>query len=261
MDLSPPKIDGAILAARHSFMPNRLGYCGPDANEVLLDACISNKPSKELIKALQGFQAAYPYLRFIANSMGADDPFDYRAVEAYWIGNDALEKISPGEFYEHLRERFTAKFPKEHVKKFFTAHPYAAFPHHALHVFNAFSAMGTVPDSFANAAGPDDKVGALMDKCRISWGKILEADDKGNWIVEYEPVRRSEGRLSLREPIKTKVIAEVQGRSFISGAKPGDWISFHWGFACTTLSQAQVANLRKYTLSDMTLANTVPVPQ
>ena len=76
-------LNGAIFAARHSFMPNRLGYCGPDENDLLLDACLNNRPSDELINALKGFQAAYPYLRFIAQSQGLGDPFDYRAVEAY----------------------------------------------------------------------------------------------------------------------------------------------------------------------------------
>ena len=261
MSLSSPRIDGAILAARHSFMPNRLGYCGPDENEVLLDACLNNKPSQELIKALTGFQAAYPYLRFIAQSVGASDPFDYRAVEAYWIGNDFLEKISPGEFYDHLRDRLKTKFSKEQVKKLFDAQPYAAFPHHALHVFNAFSMMGTVRDSLANASGPDDVVGGMMDKCRISWGKILGSDGRGNLSVEYEPVLRREGKLFLGAPTKTSVLGEVQGRSFVAGSKVGDWISFHWGFACTVLTPTQVANLRKYTLSDMALANMVPVPQ
>lgn len=255
------RMEGSILAARHSFMPNRLGYCGPDENDVLFDACLSNKPSKQLIKALEAFQGAFPYLRFIAHSQGFDDPFDYRAVEAYWIGNDLLQNIPPNGFYDHLRERLKQKFSKEQIKKLFEARPYAAFPHHGLHVFNAFSTMGTVPDSFANATGPDEKVGALMDKCRISWGRILGADEKGNLIVEYEPVLRREGQLSLGEPTKTKVLAEVQGRSFVSGAKPGNWISFHWGFACTTLTPTQVANVRKYTLSDMALANIVPVPQ
>ena len=259
--MSSPRIEGAILAARHSFMPNRLGYCGPDENDVLLDACLSNKPSEQLIKALKGFQAAYPYLRFIAESVGADDPFDYRAVEAYWIGNELLEKISPGEFYNHLTERLKLKFSKEQIKKLFEARPYAAFPHHALHVFNAFSTMGTVRDSLANATGPDDVVGGMMDKCRISWGKIVGTDDRGNLHVEYEPVLRRDGKLFLGTPAKTNVLAEVQGRSFVSGMKVGDWISFHWGFACTLLTPAQVANLRKYTLSDMALANLVPVPQ
>lgn len=259
--ISSVSVDGAILAARHSFMPNRLGYCGPDQNEVLFNACLSNKPSEQLIKALKGFQAAYPYLRFIAESVGADNPFDYRTVEAYWIGNDVLQQISPGQFYDHLRERLKTKFPKEQVKKLFDARPYAAFPHHALHVFNAFSMMGTVRDSLANASGPDAEVGMMMDKCRISWGRILGADGKGNLRVEYEPVRRSEGKLSLGNPVETNVTAEVQGQSFVNNAKVGDWISFHWGFACTVLTPTQVANLRKYTLSDMALANMVPVPQ
>jgi hypothetical protein len=261
MKLSQQRIHGAILAARHSFMPNKLGYCGPDENDVLLDACLSNKPNEQLIKALKGFQAAYPYLRFIAQSIGTADPFDYRAVEAYWIGNDFLAKIPPGEFYDHLRERLKAKFPKEQVKKLFEVQPYAAFPHHALHVFNAFSMMGTVRDSLASASGPDDEVGGMMDKCRISWGKIVGSDGRGNLIVEYEPVLRREGELSLGAPTRTNVRAEVQGRSFVNGTKVGDWISFHWGFACSMLAPEQVANLRKYTLSDMALANKVPVPQ
>jgi len=258
--LSAEKLHGAILAARHSFMPNRLGYCGPDENDVLFDALVRNEPSKDLTKALMGFQAAFPYLRFIAQSQGFEDPFDYRAVEAYWIGNDLLQNIAPNEFYEHLRERFQKKFPKEHIKQLLQRQPYAAFPHHALHVFNAFSTMGTAPDALASASGPNDKVAQLMDKCRISWGKVI-AREKDGLLVEYEPVRRNDGKLYLDQPTSTKVLAEVQGRGFVDGVKPGDWISSHWGFACTILTPTQVANLRKYTLSDMALANAVPVPQ
>jgi hypothetical protein len=242
-------------------MPNRLGYCGPDENDVLLDACLSNKPSKELLNALRGFQAAYPYLRFIAQSQGFGSPFDYRAVEAYWIGNDVLQKIAPNDFYDHLKERFEKKFPKEHVKKLFDTRPYAAFPHHALHVFNAFSTMKTSPDSLVNPSGqPDEKVASLMDKCRISWGKVLGFEN-GTLHVEYEPVLRRDGKLFLGHPVRANVVAEVQGRSFVGDAKPGDWVSYHWGFACAVLTPLQVANLRKYTISDMALANKVPVPQ
>jgi hypothetical protein len=251
--------NGAILSARHSFMPNRLGYCGPDENEVLFEAILQNKKTDGLIKALQAFQGAHPYLRFIAKSQGLD-PFDYRVVEAYWIGNDALQAISPTDFYEHLKERLSSKFSKDHIKKFFEARPYAPFPHHALHVFNAFSTMGGVPDAFANAVGPDQEVGRLMDKCRISWGKVVGFDDQ-KIIVEYEPVMRHEGKLSLGPLTRTMVAREIQGRGFLNDLKQGDWISFHWDFACTVLSPVQAANLRKYTLSDMELANAVPVPE
>ena len=99
-----------------------------------------------------------------------------------------------------------------------------------------------------------------MDKCRISWGRVIEVDEAGNLAVDYEPVVRREGKLSLGMPTRAKVVAEVQGKSFVSGVRPGDWVSFHWGFACATVTSSQVANLRKYTLSDMAIANSVPLP-
>jgi hypothetical protein len=121
--------------------------------------------------------------------------------------------------------------------------------------------MGTVPDSFANGVGPDDQVAGIMDKCRISWGKILHRDEKANLVVQYEPIQRQNGKLSLGHTIETKVMSEIGGDSFIRDAKAGDWISFHWGLACTKLTLRQVANLKKYTLLDMDVANAVPIPQ
>lgn len=129
-------------------MPNRLGYCGPDENDVLFDALVNNKPTKELMNALRGFQAAYPYLRFIAHSQGLEDPFDYRAVEAYWIGNDLLQRIAPNEFYDHLRERFQEKFPKEHIKQLLQTQPYAAFPTSCASRFQRFLDDGNRPRRF-----------------------------------------------------------------------------------------------------------------
>jgi hypothetical protein len=120
--------------------------------------------------------------------------------------------------------------------------------------------MGTVPDSFASGAGSDETVGMPMDKCRISWGHVVEVDEAGNLRVEYEPVVRREGKLMLGKPVHANVVAHVDGKSFVSGVKPGDWVSFHWGFACATLTPEQVINLRKYTISDMAIANSVPIP-
>ena len=120
--------------------------------------------------------------------------------------------------------------------------------------------MGTAPESLTSGAGRDETVGALMDKCRISWGHVVEVDEAGDLAVEYEPVVRRGGKLSLDRPVPAKVLANVQGKSFVSGVKPGDWVSFHWGFACGILTPMQVANLRKYTVSDMAIANSAPPP-
>ena len=253
-------MNGAILSARHSFMPNLLGYCGPDANQVILEAITNDKPNSELASVLQGFQGAYPYLRFLSQYNKETNPFAYEVTEAYWIGNSLLEQVPPDAFYQHLRKRLTSKFSPEHLKSFFNSSPYASFPHHSLHVFNAFSTMGTVPDSFASGKGPDGQVGQLMDKCRISWARVVDSSQE-DLLVEYEPVTKLDGQLHLGQTVKNTLIRQVNGTNLMPNVKPGDWVSAHWGFACTVLSTEQKASLKKFTLSAMTLANTVPVPE
>ncbi|HET7405371.1 MAG TPA: DUF6390 family protein [Candidatus Bathyarchaeia archaeon] len=253
-------ISGAVFSARHSYMPNSLGYCGPDENGALFEGALNNKPTAEMVEALKQFKGAYPYERFIAESSHVHDPFDFRVTEAYWIGNGLLERIPPDAFYRHLRERLEKKFPKEHIKRFFERPPYASFPHHALHVFNAFSGMGTIPDSVASGQGSDQELESFMDQCRISWGKVTGVEGQ-DLIVDYEPIVRTNGNLLLGPARRKKVTRQVQGRGFVDDASPGDWISVHWGFASSILTGHQVSSLRKYTLQAMQIANTFPIPQ
>jgi hydrogenase maturation factor len=250
---------GAVFSARHSYMPNSLGYCGPDENEALFEAALQNKPTKKLVETLEQFKGAYPYQRFIAEASRIHDPFDYRVTEAYWFGNSLLDSIPPDAFYNHLKARLDKRFPSEHVKRFFDQQSYASFPNHALHVFNAFSGMGTVPDSFASGQGPDHQVGRFMDQCRVSWGRVTGIEDQG-LTVECEPVLRQAGKLVLGKPAFKRIVRQVEGRGFVDDVQLGDWVSFHWGFAASILSESQVSNLRKYTLRSMQIANTVPVP-
>ncbi len=250
---------GAILSARHSFMPNLLGYCGPDANQVILEAIAKNRSGPELASVLRGFQGAYPYLRFLSQYNNGSDPFAHEVTEAYWIGNSLLERVPPDAFYQHLKKRLSGKFSPEHLKSFFKSSPYASFPHHSLHVFNAFSTMGTVPDSFASGRGSDSQGGELMDKCRISWARVVDSS-REEIVVDYEPVVKQDAQLRLGEPVRGKLIRHANGINLLPNVKPGDWVSAHWGFACTILKPDQRASLRKFTLSAMNLANTVPVP-
>ena len=48
-------------------------------------------PGLELLA--RQFAGAWPYLEFIAGVSGIKDPLDRRVVEAYWLGNDLLERI------------------------------------------------------------------------------------------------------------------------------------------------------------------------
>ena len=255
-----PIPSGAVFSARHSYMPNSLGYCGPDRNDILFEAALKTRSSNELVETLREFKAAYPYQRFIAEASGIHDPFDYGVAEAYWIGNSLLDKIAPDAFYAHLRERFSKKFPVEHVKRFFESQPYASFPHHALHVFNAFSGMGTVPDSIASGQGSESERARFMDQCKISWGRIMGIEDQ-ELIVQYEPVTFNKGHLLLGQPKVKRIDRQRAGRGFVDEARLGDWVSFHWGFAASVLSERQVTSLRKYTLRAMQMANKNPIPQ
>ena len=96
--------DGRLLFAHYALMPNRLGYCGGNDDQALFDYCTEGVADPGLESLLKQFQAAFPYLTFIANINGLANPFDPRVVEAYWVGNELLEGIHMGDFYRFLVE-------------------------------------------------------------------------------------------------------------------------------------------------------------
>ena len=57
---------GANLWAHYSFAPNHLKYCGPDANVELFEYATRKISDKGLVKILSEFEAAFPYIQFIA---------------------------------------------------------------------------------------------------------------------------------------------------------------------------------------------------
>jgi len=196
---------------------------------------------------LKEFQTLYPYLEFIARANGIRDPFDERVIEAYWIGNQLLENITKSELYNHLidkielKKRLNIKLLRQVVNKI----PLGARPHHNFHVLNIGKRTGNL-----------DIMHTLntMDLCRISWGKIK----KVNWPnleVEYQPLVVREDKIGLGEMIDAKILGQIKDSGFIKRPKIGDWISFHWNFACEVLSDNQVNNLKKYTQESIQLVN------
>ncbi|MCM2325975.1 MAG: DUF6390 family protein, partial [Candidatus Woesearchaeota archaeon] len=88
-------MDGITLAAKYSFITNRLKYCGPDdAYKSFLDF-IKDKDEKAAEKIrdhITRFEGLYPYLEAIAKK-SKRDIFDKEVVEAYWIGNSLLDRF------------------------------------------------------------------------------------------------------------------------------------------------------------------------
>jgi len=238
---------GILRCARYAFMPNKLSFCGPDKNQDLFYYSYKQEAGQGLNLILKKFQVLYPYLKFIAQSNQIKDPFDERIIEAYWLGNQLLENVSKSGLYEHLldEQQLKKKLNKKLLKKVVSKIPLGAKPHHSFHVLSVWKRTGNL-----------DVMHTLnsMDLCRISWGKIKKID-LPNLEVEYQPLVLENDKLKLGSIISQKVLAEIDKSGFIEKPRLGQWISFHWGFACEVLTKQQAVNLERYTQESIRLTN------
>jgi hypothetical protein len=235
-------IDGLRLFARFAFMPNHLGYCGADVNAELLAYLKEDIVDQGLRRHLRTFTGAYPYLRLIAESNAIADPFDARVVEAYWIGNDLLERVDWTLYARHLHERFRGRVKPATLELLVGKPPAGARAHHAFHVFDV---------SFRAGLPHGD---AALDLCRIGWGPIT-AVDPGVFVVSYRPVVQRAGRLAFGDPQAERVMRALGDDVLLDGAAVGDILAFHWRWACVVLTPPQAAALERYTAGMMALAN------
>jgi len=226
-------------------MPNKLGYCGGNDNRTLFEYCAAQHTDPGLVGILQKFEAAYPYLKLIAASNGIADPFDARVVEAYWLGNPLLDRVNLGGFYSSLRELFNRRLDSKTLSEIFSRPLPGARPNHSFHVFNVYRRTGTLEDSLD-----------AMENCRIGWGKIKEITGT-QFIVEHQPLVVESGWLKLGAPKAKTVTRQLDDKGFVTSFKVGDFISFHWGWACETLNPGQVQHLERYTRYHIELTNRV----
>lgn len=236
-------IDGTIMFGHYAFMPNKLGYCGSDDNKALFDYCAARHTDPGLVILLRKFEAAYPYLKLIANSNHIPDPFDVRVVEAYWLGNELLEQVGLTQFYDSLRERFAKKLNPKTLGYLLSKPPLGARPFHNFHVFDVHSRIGALDHSLDT-----------MESCRIGWGRVKKIEPPC-LVVEHQPLVLERGKLKLGEPREKKVLRQLNGTGFITKCQVGDCVSFHWDWACEILSPRQVQNLERYTRYHLELAN------
>jgi hypothetical protein len=236
-------IDGTVKFARYAFMPNKLGYCGGDDNRTLFEYCAANHTDPGLVVILQKFEAAYPYLRLIARSNNIPDPFDVRVVEAYWLGNELLDRVEIARFYDSLRERFGKRLDARTLNLLLSKVPGGARPFHSFHVFDVHSRIGAHTHSLET-----------MEKCRIGWGQV-KAIENGHLVVVHRPLVLADGKLRLGELTTKKVLRQIDHTGFVNDCQPGDWVSTHWDWACEKLTTVRVQNLEKYTSYHLNLAN------
>lgn len=240
--------DGVLRCARYSFGPNRLHYCGPDANHELFAYIREGVQDPGLTTLLSAFQTLAPYLRHIATQNGIRDPFDDRVVEAYWIGNDLLETIPRNALWRHLIDDHDLK-RKLGIRDFARVEgkiELGAVPTHAFHVLNIWKRTGHLDCAHTLES---------MDACRVSWGTVRMIDGP-RLTVETKPLAVLDGKLALGQPITKTIVRRLEADSFFDDVVVGDTISMHWGMPCEVLAPRHVAALERYTLRNIVLANT-----
>ncbi|OGY24686.1 MAG: hypothetical protein A2Y57_00400 [Candidatus Woykebacteria bacterium RBG_13_40_7b] len=256
------------LAISYSLPSYQLGFCGPQeekSKKVLLDFVNGKKVDEDLVKeALTKFEAPYPYFKLIAKSNGIADPFDERVVKAMWVGNELLDKVKTEDLRNLIRTEFakpgllSREEAEKRAKKVPASTrprplrlseasssgrggPDGAVPHHSFHVLILGPVTGRV-----------NLEGAMLDLCRIGWGRVTELRIKNKeLIIRYRPLVIGK-KIRFGEEVEKGI---GWNKEIVPKVKIGDWVSFHWGQACEVLTPKEVQKLEHYTQGTINLVN------
>lgn len=223
--------DAIELSARYSFITNKLRYCGP--HDSYLDFLkYLKKPSDKnasIIKdRIKRFEGLWPYLELIAKKHGLD-PFDYRVVESYWIGNDLLEDFDMEDLKEMIFALTKRGLPRSYAKKLADNIPEGMTPHHSFNVIyvGVGKVTGSVPTNINN-----------MNNCLIRTGTVKEV--KGlKATVEHTPYSE---KLVPSKPI----VEEFDFLPEYTQIQKGDTVSIHWRFVVEKIKKCHYEALRLY---------------
>jgi hypothetical protein len=229
---------GALLFARYAYPPNALGLCGADVRGTLLEYGDAGESDPGLAELARTFDGAWPYLTLIAAANRIADPLDARVVEAYWVGNELLDRVRGDELGRHLEVRFGRRLgrARENVARAAAA----AVPHHCFHVFAVYPWLGLLRN------GVVDEPLRILDQCRTT-PAVVRAVDGDSAEVVAPPLLWDGARLTLGEPTPRRVRWREDGRSFVARPSTGQLVSLHWDFVCDVLSPAAAASLYRAT--------------
>ncbi|OGZ33937.1 MAG: hypothetical protein A2Y98_00485 [Candidatus Portnoybacteria bacterium RBG_19FT_COMBO_36_7] len=238
-------MSGPKIAALYGLIPNEMGLCGLSEDQKNLREFIRGKLGiPDIIPALKRFQAAYPYYELIAKKNRIKTgSLNKKVIEAYWLGNELLEKVTFNDLRELIVKRFSGPglLSRKAAKEKSDAIPVSSKPHHSFHVL----VLGAVTGSIDFAGRTD-----LKDICRVGWGRVKKLkfkNEKLKIIVEYNP-------LIGRKKIKFGSMKEKEinwDKTMLPNVEVGDWISFHWNYAIQILNEENITNLYKYTKNSL----------
>ena len=248
---------GTEMFVRYAFPPNERGYCGPSDTGALLEYGRSGAADAEFRPVAQAFTGAWPYLQLIAAAAGITDPLDARVVEAYWVGSELLDQVSPtalGTTMEDLFRRSVGQFSKLALGGVTNG-----LAHHSFHVFCIYPWVGLLGNERMHAHALN-----VLDKCRIREAQVVEIAD-GQVTVESQPLIYDEGRLALGPAVRQVANGGVtnaattsgafDGPGLVDGLAVGHRVAVHWDWVCDRLTEEQREALGRHTAHHLTIVN------
>jgi hypothetical protein len=225
---------GPLLFARYAYPPNALGYCGADETRALLEYGDAGASDAGLVELARTFEGAWPYLSLIAAANRIADPLDPRVVEAYWIGNELLDRVEPGALARHVEDRFKRRIGRswEHILDAVAA---GAVPHHSFHVFAVYPWLGLL------RTGIVEEPLRVLDRCRTAAALVTSVGNEDARVL-IRPLEWN-GRTLQLGPWTTRDVRWRDDGLALIAPQPGDWVSLHWDFVCDRLTPRAAATL------------------
>lgn len=195
----------------------------------------------------RSFHGPWPYLKMLAEKTGEGGPFSQRVVEAYWVGNELLDRISPNDFGNTVEARFRPRTATDVWRRMAEAIP-GGIPHHSFHVFVTYPWVGLLTEQHRGEPVQ------ILDQCRIRWGKVhgIEGDQA---VVESQPLEWDGKRLELGTPRLESATLAVDVFSNPASLAVGDWVSLHWTWVCDRLDKSQLDNLKRFSSRQLKMTN------
>ncbi|MBS3067257.1 hypothetical protein J4450_01025 [Candidatus Micrarchaeota archaeon] len=231
---------GAELQARYSFVPNCLGYCGPNTFQKIYVRYLQGQTNiKNVERELKKFIIPFAYLKLIAKA-NKMKPWDYKVVEAFWLGNELLNNIK----YKQLRnfilhDLVRVGLDKERALKLIEKMPKGMVPSHCFHVIFVQFITNKV-----------DKTTKNFDNCHVGWGRVLTIKPT-SVTLRYVALDKKNNKYMLTPKVKTIK------HSLLKNVKKGDIVTTHWNTAIQKITNKQAKNLKKYTLWNMNRLNRI----
>lgn len=244
--MTPTSTDGPRRFARYAAPPNARGFCGPDATE-FSDVAAAGA-TRELRHLAAAFDGAYPYLELLAGFAASRDPLGDDVVEAYWLGNALLDRVDAGALGRSLDGRFRRRAGRRWPGLESTVATGCA--NHAFHVLVVSPWVGLMREGIV------DQPLEIVDRCRISWGRVVgpeQGTQVGTIIVERRPIEWRAGRLELGPTEPSTAVTDLPVRH-------GDVVALHWGAVCDVIDRRQLGWLQRVTHEQLDTVAAVGVP-